>query len=138
MTKFAAVLFAASAAFAAPAFAQDSAITLRVDSGSVMTSAGGEFQAANTGKTLVAGERLMVNAGAAATAVYDGGCTVSFSEPGTYAVPATCTVSTSPARSGNGAGAAVIVGAAVLGAVAIDQMGDKEDVAPISTGGRAQ
>ena len=41
MTKLAAVLFAATAAFAAPAFAQDSAITLRVDSGTVMSSTGG-------------------------------------------------------------------------------------------------
>ena len=86
MTKLAAILFAASAASAAPVFAQDSAITLRVDSGTVMSSTGGEYASANTGKPLVVGEKIMINAGSSASAVYDGGCTVEFKEPGVYEV----------------------------------------------------
>ena len=82
MSKFATLLIAASAAFAAPAFAQnDAGILLRVDSGTVLSSTGGEYQAANTGKPLTVGEKLMVNAGSSATAVFEGGCTVQFSEP---------------------------------------------------------
>ena len=84
MKKFAAVLIAASSALAAPAFAQDGSITLRVDSGSVMTSAGGEYESASTGKQLAVGERVMVNAGSSATVLYAGGCAVEFKEPGVY------------------------------------------------------
>lgn len=133
MIKLATVLLAA-AAFSAPAFAQDSSITLRVDSGTVMSSTGGEYASATTGASLSVGEKIMVNAGSSATAIYDGGCTVSFNAPGVYQVPAECTKA-GWANSGhaNGMNAAIIVGAAVLGAAAIESMGD-EPVGPLSTG----
>lgn len=136
MTKFAAFLLATSAAFAAPAFAQDDSITLRVDAGSVMSSTGGEYASANTGKPLVVGEKLMVNAGSAATAVYESGCTVEFKEPGVYEVPAECKkVAWINGGAGNGMNAAIIIGAGVIGAALIDSMGD-EPVGPLSPGVR--
>lgn len=134
MTKFAAVLLAASAAFAAPAFAQDSSITLRVDSGTVMSSSGGEFASANTGKPLVVGEKLMINAGSSATAVYDGGCTIEFREPGVYDVPGECKKA-AWANNGRGAsmGAAIIIGTGVVGAALLNSE-DNVDAGPLSTG----
>ena len=135
MTKFAAVLIAVTSAFAAPAFAQDSGITLRVDSGSVMTSAGGEYASANTGKPLAAGERIMVSAGSSATALYDGGCVVEFKEPGVYQVPATCTKAGWAKGSGsnNALNVGIIVGAGLVGA-AILNSDDEVPVGPLSTG----
>ena len=136
MTKFAAVLLAASAAFAAPAFAQDSSITLRVDSGSVMSSTGGEYASANTGKPLAVGEKLMINAGSSASAVFDGGCTVEFKDAGVYEVPGGCNKTASASSgSGNTMNAAIIVGAGVIGAALINSQGS-EDVGPLSTGVR--
>lgn len=136
MTKFAAVLLVASAAFAAPAFAQDSSITLRVDSGSVMSSTGGEYASANTGKPLVVGEKIMINAGSSATALYDNGCTVRFAEPGVYEVPAECTKAAwANSGRGNGMNAAIIIGAGVIGAALINSQGN-EDVGPLSNGVR--
>lgn len=136
MTKFAAILLAASAAFAAPAFAQDgSAITLRVDTGSVMSSNGGEFSSANTGKPLAAGEKLMINAGSSATAVYEGGCTVSFKDAGVFEVPGECKAGWNTNGGGAGKNAAIIIGAGVIGAALINSA-DKEDVGPLSTGVR--
>lgn len=136
MTKFAAVLLAASAAFAAPAFAQDSSITLRVDSGTVMSSTGGEYASASTGKSLAVGEKLMINAGSSATAVYDGGCTVEFKEPGVYEVPAECTrAAWTNSGRGNGMNAAIIIGAGLVGAAVINSQGS-EDVGPLSNGVR--
>ncbi len=136
MTKLAAVLFAATAVFAAPAFAQDSSITLRVDSGTVMSSTGGEYASANTGKPLVVGEKLMVNAGSSATAVYDDGCTVEFKEPGVYEVPGECKKAAWINNGGNnGMNAAIIVGAGVIGAALINSE-DSVDVGPLSSGVR--
>ena len=134
MTKFAAVLLVASAAFAAPAFAQDSSITLRVDSGSVMSSTGGEYASANTGKPLAVGEKLMINAGSSATAVYEGGCTVAFKDAGVYEVPSECKKAAWINNgSGNGMNAAIIIGAGVIGAALIGSE-DSVDVGPLSTG----
>ena len=136
MTKFAAILLAASAAFAAPAFAQDnSSITLRVDTGSVMSSTGGEFASANTGKPLAVGEKLMINAGSSATAVYEGGCTVEFKEAGVFEVPGECKKAAWANNGGAGKNAAIIIGAGVIGAALINS-GDNEDVGPLSTGVR--
>lgn len=133
MTKFSAVLLAACAAFTAPAFAQDSSITLRVDSGTVMSSSGGEYATANTGKPLAAGERLMINAGSSATAVYDGGCTVQFKDAGVYEVPGECKKAAWNNRGGgNGMSAAVIIGAGVIGGALLNSE-DSVDVGPLSS-----
>ena len=134
MTKFAAVLLAASAAFTAPAFAQDSSITLRVDSGTVMSSTGGEYASASTGKPLAVGEKLMINAGSSATAVYEGGCTVEFNEPGVFEVPGECKKAAwANSGHGNGMNAAIIIGAGVVGAAIINSQ-DNVDVGPLSPG----
>lgn len=131
MTKFAAIVFAAATAFAAPAFAQEGTATLRVDSGTVMTSNGGEYQSASTGAQLNAGQRVMVNANSAATLQYANGCTMKLADAGVYEVPASCRAAW--ATSGNnGMSAAIIVGAAVLGAAALEQM-DKVPVGPLTT-----
>lgn len=138
MKKFAAVLFAfaATAAFSSSAIAQDdTGITLRVDTGSIMASTGGEYQTANTGKPLVVGERLMIAEGSSATAIYDGGCEVEFNNPGTYEVPSECKRGAYLTSGSAGTSAAIIAGAAVVGAVLLDQA-DDEDVGPLSTGVR--
>jgi hypothetical protein len=137
MTKLTVILLAACAAFATPAFAQDDrGITLRVDAGTVMSSTGSEYVSANTGKPLVVGEKLMVNAGSSATAVYEGGCTVEFKEAGVYEVPGECKKAAwINSGSGNGMNAAVIVGAAVIGAALLNSE-DSVDVGPLSTGAR--
>lgn len=132
MTKFATALLVLSAALSAPAFAQENSnITLRVDAGTVMSSTGGEYATANTGKQLVVGEKLMVNAGSAASAVYEGGCTVEFKEPGVYEVPGECRKAAWV--GGNGKNAAIIIGAGVIGAALLNSE-DDVDVGPLSPG----
>jgi hypothetical protein len=124
-------LFLAAAAFAAPAFAQDAAVTLRVDAGTAMASTGGEYASASTGTALSTGQSIMVGENSAVTLVYDGGCTIKINTPGTYNVPDTCTRA-GWVNSGNDmAAAGIIIGTAVLVGVAIDQMGD-EPVGPLS------
>ncbi|RZL08934.1 MAG: hypothetical protein EOP40_11505 [Rubrivivax sp.] len=133
MNKFAASLLATSLMFAAPVMAQDSSITLRVDSGSVMASSGGEFVSANTGKPLAPGEKIMINAGSSASALFEGGCTVQFTTPGVYEVPGTCTKAAwNGPRGSNVMNAAIIVGTGlVVGALINSQ--DDVDVGPLST-----
>lgn len=134
MNKLAATLFAASVMFTAPAFAQDSSITLRVDSGTVMASNGGEFASANSGKPLAPGEKIMVNAGSSATAVFGNGCIVQFNTPGVYEVPSVCqSVASSNGGASNGMTAAIIVGTGVVAAALISNA-DNVDVGPLSTG----
>lgn len=135
MNTFKLLAVAASAAmFAAPAFAQDVvAPTLSVEQGSVMTSTGGEFVTAPSGKLLAPGERVMVGEGASASVVYSNGCAYEYSEPGVYSVPATCTGGA--AQRGNAAGVAgtdlaavgIIAGTVALGAVALDQGRESSD-----------
>jgi hypothetical protein len=119
------VLATAVAALSLPAFAQDTIGTLTVNSGTVMTSNGGEFASATTGAGIESGERLMVSEGGSATVNFTNGAVVNYTAPGVYTVtlPAAASpvaaTATSPAVS-----AGIILGAAVLGAAAIDQMGD--------------
>lgn len=135
MKLLATALLAATAALAMPAFAQDNNnITLRVDTGTVMASTGGEYQSANSGKPLVVGEKIMVNAGGAAAAVYEDGCEVEFREPGVYEVPGECKKVAWINNGNAGMSAAVIVGAAVIGAALANSGGSTS--APISTGSR--
>ena len=136
MKKYAAIMFAAATVFAAPAFAQEGPTTLRVDSGTVMTSNGGEYQSANTGRPLAAGDKVMVNAGGSATLVYGNGCTMKLEQAGVYTVPATCSAATWTSSTSNGMSAFIIAGAALLGAAAVENAGDNDtlDTAPLSTG----
>ena len=91
MTKIAAALLAAAAAFATPAFAQEPvSATLQVESGSIMTSAGGEYASASSGQSLAAGQKVMVNAGSSGFLTYGNGCKIKLDQPGIYTVPSQC------------------------------------------------
>ena len=57
MKTLAKVVLAATAALALPAFAQETIGTLTVNSGTVMTSNGGEFATAGTGEAIQVGEQ---------------------------------------------------------------------------------
>ncbi len=118
MKKSTSLLAVALAVFALPAWAQDGAIaTLQAQTGNVTISTGGEFSTAETGQRLQAGNRLMLTEGSSASLLYDNECTLSFSQPGVFAVPADCKPK-GAAATGNGNNAAVIGGIAA-GAAAI-------------------
>jgi len=140
MSKLHAVLLVVAAAATAPAYAQNSAITLEVGTGSVMVSTGGAFQPAATGTTLVAGEKLMITAGAAATARYPNGAGISFTVPGVYTIAAAGASTPSTVQKEHGAWdpkIAIGVGAAVVvaGALAAGGGGSSNST-PVSAGKR--
>lgn len=140
------LIFAAMAAF--PVAAQDLTGTLRAQ-GTVMVSTGGDFVRATDGQPVAAGMRLMVGDDGSATVEYGPDCERSYTDAGTYTiVPARCEDNDrkrddrsrqedarQDGSQGQGATAAgngsllaqlgIIVGAAVVGAVAIDQIGDQ-------------
>jgi hypothetical protein len=139
MNNFSMLAIAALAAlFAAPAFAEEAAApTLSVEQGTVMTSTGGEFVTAPSGKLLAVGERVMVGEGASASVVYANGCAYDYTAPGVYAVQATCTGG-GAGQAGTAAGVVatdvaavgIIAGVAAIGAVALDQTRDDSDFPP--------
>lgn len=91
MTKSAPLILAVSLALAASAAsAADGDITLRVDGGTIMTSTGGEFATAQTGKVLIEGQRMMVTEGASATVFYDRDCRREYTAPGVYEIERDC------------------------------------------------
>lgn len=132
-----------------PAIAQDLTGTLRAQ-GTVMVSTGGDFVRAVDGQPVAAGMRLMVGDDGSATVEYAPDCKRSYTDAGTYTImPARCDdndrkqddrsrqedARQDGTQPGQGAGAAsdgslwtqlgIIAGAAVAGAVAIEQMGDQ-------------
>lgn len=129
---------------AAPAFAQDSTATLRIDSGSAMVSTGGEFTTAVSGAQVEAGNRVMLTEGSRATLVYSGGCTQALTTAGVYSVPSTCRSSAGAAgaTAGTGTGTAagavgvdmgglgIVTGIAVAGAAALASMDEVPYVEP--------
>ncbi len=135
MKKIASLFTAASLALgmAFAANAQDGAPTLQVQGGNVMTSQGGDFVAAQSGKALVTGERIMVTEGATARVVYANGCVRELTEPGVYSVEGTCVpVAGRGTRTGvDWGGAATITGLAVLASAVLANM-DDVDALPIS------
>lgn len=136
MTKFTAVLIAASVAFAAPAFAQDQNVTLQIDSGSVMASTGGDYASASNGQALASGQKVMVNEGSSATLVYGNGCKMQLSQPGVYTVPSECNaVATNNGGGSSGTNTAIIVGTAAVAGALIDNE-DNHEPGPISGGVR--
>lgn len=136
MTKFAAVLIAASVAFAAPAFAQDQNVTLQIDSGSVMASTGGDYASASNGQTLASGQKIMVNEASSATLLYGNGCKMQLSQPGVYTVPSECNaVAMNNGGSSSGTNTAIIVGTAAVAGALIDNE-DNHEPGPISGGVR--
>lgn len=134
-------LIAAAAVFAlaaiAPAHAQDAPPTLRVDSGSVMTSQGGEFVSAASGAQVTPGTRVMLADNSSASLVYANGCTASISAAGVHAVPAVCQVGASQSAVGAGTAAGVDLASAgwlFLGTAAVaaglSQMDDGDPLPP--------
>jgi len=114
------------AAATAPTFAQgQSAPTLRVDSGSAMTSQGGEFAPAASGTQVPAGSRVMLAEDSRATLVYPDGCLQPLSSAGVYTVPPACVaaerrgVYVPLGASGVDWGAVGIIGGSVAAIVAI-------------------
>ena len=141
-------MFAASllAMLAFPAVAQQQAqdkpdsIVLETKSGSVMTSTGGEYATAATGKQLVTGESMMLTEGAKATVVYyydngDRKCVERYTGPNTYVIDDSCTKAAWMSNGTPGKSALVIVGAGLIGAAVLASMDDVPP-GPISAGAR--
>lgn len=105
--------------------------TLTVNTGTVMTSMGGEFVSASSGQSLQAGERLMVSEGGNATVNFLSGPVVEYTAPGVYTINVPYVGVPVP-----GAGASIaattgaLLGATALGAAAVEQAG--ENVPPES------
>jgi len=136
MNKLSVALIAVCMGLAAPAFAQqqnkDDDIVIQINAGSAMTSTGGDFMTASSGQPVVVGEKVMINAGSAATLVYKNGCKMELRQPGVYTVPADCKVAGWANNGGaSGANAAIIAGAAALGAAVLINEKD-EKVGPLS------
>lgn len=136
--KFSAALLAM--ACAAPAFAQDTPerIVLETKLGSVMTTTGGAYETAATGKQLVAGESMMLSDGAKATVVYyydngDRKCVESYTGPNTYVIDDMCVKAGWAGNGSPGKSGLVIAGAGLIGAAILESM-DKVPVGPLSTG----
>ena len=136
--KFSAVLLAM--AFAAPALAQDKpdSIVLESKAGSVMTTSGGAYETAPTGKRLVEGESMMLSDGAKATVVYyydngDRKCVENYAGPNTFVIDDSCTKAAWANNGSPGKSALIIVGAGLIGAAVLESM-DKVPVGPLSTG----
>lgn len=134
MTKlvplFVAVSFALAGSVAASA-AEPAVATLQVQAGTAMTSQGGEFASAQSGKVLVPGERILLVEGATATAVYADGCSVAYSAPGIHVVAATCQATAASANGVDWAGAAKIVGGVAVGSALLENM-EQVDAPPVS------
>jgi len=107
-------LFAVAAlAFAAPAFAQDAPVDLQVESGTVMTSTGGEFETAATGENVVAGERVMVGENSSVLVRFANNCVIRFTQPGVHLVPQGCVPGVGGAMNAGAAASAATVGSVV-------------------------
>lgn len=127
-------------ACAAPAFAQDAPdrIMLESKAGSVMSTTGGAYETAPTGKQLVVGESVMLSEGASATVVYyyDNGnrkCAETYTGPNTYVIDDRCTKAGWVGNGSPGKSALIIVGAGLIGAAILESM-DDVPVGPLSTG----
>jgi len=144
-------IFAASllAMLAFPAVAQaqmqvrPDRIVLETTTGSAMTSTGGEYQTAATGKQLVTGESMMLTDGAKATVVYyyDNGnrkCVEHYAGPNTYVIDDSCTKAAWMSNGTPGKSALVIVGAGLIGAAILASMDDVPPgpIGPVSAGAR--
>lgn len=100
---------------AAPAAAAEApAISLGVDSGSVLVSTGGEFTQAASGHALAPGHRVLVSEGGFATLTYGNGCQKTMSSAGVYTVSADCVA---PDTDGGTASSASVPSAGVIAGV---------------------
>ena len=149
MKKLGYTLIALSAISVAAASAQEQGksdwdrIVLEDKAGNVMTSTGGDYQTAPIGKQLVIGEHMMLGDATKAKVVYyeldDTGkvlnrCVKDYTDPNTYIIDATCKMAAAWTSGGgiSGANAAIIAGAALIGAAATNS-GDKVEPGPLST-----
>jgi len=138
MSKLAAVLLAVAVAFAGPVLAQDQnpAITLRVDAGTVLTSTGGDFSSATTGKPLAVGEKVMVNENSRSAAVYGSDCDIKFDKPGVYGVPSECKRGAWVTDADSKVNTWMILGGAAIAAALLIGDGGGDNPPPLSTGAR--
>lgn len=114
------------------AHAQEQSVTVRVESGSVMASQGGEFVTVPSGAQLPPGSRVMLSENASATLVYANGCSRPLSAAGVYAVPATCVPVASTGGGATGVdvqGALILAGGTAAVAAGLASM-DQEGVPP--------
>lgn len=126
----------ATTAFAA-AHAQDTPVTVQVNSGSVMASTGGEFVTTASGTQLAPGSRIMLAENSSASLVYANGCTQAISAAGVHAVAAVCQATGSQAAIGTGTAAGIdwastgilFAGAAAV-AAGLSQMSDGDPLPP--------
>lgn len=138
MKTFSSLLAAAIAvsAFSA-AHAQEEAVTVRVNSGSVMTSQGGEFVTAATGAPIAPGSRIMLAENSSASLVYPNGCTQELNGAGVHPVAPACQATGSSAAVGAGTAAGVdwasagwlFLGTAAV-AAGLNEMGDGDPLPP--------
>ncbi len=147
MTKHSQILAAILlAGCVVPAMAQDQEkpdkIVLEQKVGGVMTSTGGDYESASTGKILIRDESMMLSDGAKATVVYyyDNGkrkCTEDYAGPNTFVIDESCTKAAYVTDKGAGmsSGGVMLLGAALIGA-AIVSSGDNVAPGPISGGSR--
>jgi len=127
---FPATAFAAGQTGAAPTTTPapvEQAITLRVNSGSVMVSDGGEFTTATNGVVLRPGNRLMVAEGGNAT-VSVGTCEIHYDTPGVHVIPRQCPPAAAAGPSGTTIG--LIAGGAALAALALAGGSGGDDAPP--------
>ncbi|QIL20503.1 hypothetical protein [Thermomonas sp. HDW16] len=136
------VLFAAffAANVSARDFGKPDKIVLEAKTGSVMTSTGGQYEAAGVGKLLVDGESMMLGDSSKATVVYyylddegkvDHKCVEKYDGANTYVIDDSCKV-VAWLPSGR-ASAGIIIGAGLVGAAILSGM-DDAPVGPISVG----
>lgn len=130
--KIASLLIASTLLVAAPALAaeDDAVATLRVQSGDVKVSTGGDFGLVNTGVRFHGGNRLMLAEGARAVVRYDNDCEEEYTKPGVYTIDDECLVGPLPAGA-DWVGASSIASGALVGAALLNSM-DKKPGPPAS------
>ena len=134
----ASVLLASAGSVQAQDPEKPESIVLEAKTGSVLASAGGDYQSAEVGKQFVEGESVMVTDGAKATVVYyyDDGkrkCTEVYKGPQTFIIDDSCVKAAALVNGRPLAGAGIIIGSALVGAAILGNM-DKAPVAPLSAG----
>ena len=125
------------AGLAAPVAAQEQppepVAILKVDSGEVKVSDGGDFLAGATGQPLVEGNRVMLPVDAQARLVYDDNCVVELKTPGVFVVERECKkLAALPPKPVSGAMIGGIIGGAVLIGVAAGGGGGDDPPPPVS------
>lgn len=139
MNKIKKALFATVlVAFALPAFAQETIGTLTVNQGTVLASnTDGQFVTASTSQTVQEGQQITIGQNSSASVTFTNGTMVNYTTPGTYTLhmPVAGAGNSGGAVSGGagastGATAGIIVGAAALGALGVEQAGAGKSVPP--------